>query len=432
MLKKIKSYAYYDKTIQWGKKLSITGSAQVIIQAVGFASGILIIRLLSTQEYALYTLANTMLGTMIMLANGGISTGIMSIGAKVWEDKEKLGVVLETGLELRRKFAIGSLLVATPILIYLLVHNGASWLTTFLIVAALIPAFLAALSDSLLEVVPKLHQDIHPLQKNQIIVAMGRLLLNVLLVFLFPLTFIALLANGIPRIYGNIHLKKIAYNNADAKQKTDEKVKKELLFFVKRMLPETIFFCVSGQITIWILSIFGSTSSLASIGAIGKLSMVFNLFTVIFGMLIVPNFAKLKEDSGLLLKKIFYVSIGCIILSIFAISFTDFFSKELLSVLGNDYKDLNFELVLSIIGGCITFFQGCIFGLNNSRGWIINPLIYISVMIVVLIVGVQLIDVSTLSGVLYLNIVVASSQALMLLYYNLFRIFKIKNKSHSL
>jgi hypothetical protein len=95
---------------------------------VGFVCGILIIRLSPVQEYAFYTLANTMLGTMTVLSDGDISTGVMDQGGKVCKDKEKLGVVLATGLDLRRKFAIGSLLVSAPVLLYLLMHNKASCL----------------------------------------------------------------------------------------------------------------------------------------------------------------------------------------------------------------------------------------------------------------------------------------------------------------
>lgn len=82
----------------------ITGGAQVLVQLTGLISGILIIRLLPTNEYAFYTLANTMLGTLAVLAGGGISTGGMSEGGKVWRDKARLGGVLATGLKLRRKF----------------------------------------------------------------------------------------------------------------------------------------------------------------------------------------------------------------------------------------------------------------------------------------------------------------------------------------
>src|SRR4051794_12896030 len=93
----------YSRIFGWGKLITITGGAQAIVQGTGMLSGILIIRLLSTHQYAWYTLANTMLGTMTILSDAGISTGVMAQGGKVWQDKEKLGAVLATGLDLRRK-----------------------------------------------------------------------------------------------------------------------------------------------------------------------------------------------------------------------------------------------------------------------------------------------------------------------------------------
>ncbi|WP_304199590.1 hypothetical protein [Flavobacterium alvei] len=122
-LTKIKQHPKYDTILNWGKLISITGGAQVIVQAVGFVCGILIIRLLSVEEYAFYTLANTMLGAMTVLSDGGISTGVMAEGGKVWQDKEKLGRVLVTGLEMRKKFGVISLMVSLPILLYLLIQK---------------------------------------------------------------------------------------------------------------------------------------------------------------------------------------------------------------------------------------------------------------------------------------------------------------------
>jgi hypothetical protein len=187
----------HEKAIHWIKLISITGGSQTIIQVLGLLSGIIVIRLLSINEYALYTIANTMLGTMSILADGGISTGVLSQGGKVWHDRQKLGAVIVTGLYLRKKFAIGSLILAVPILIYLLKHNGASWLNCILISLTLIPAFFAALSDSLYEVAPKLLQDIVALQKNQLVANISRFLLLAGSLFLLPWTFIALLGNGI-------------------------------------------------------------------------------------------------------------------------------------------------------------------------------------------------------------------------------------------
>lgn len=423
----LQTHRHYDKAMYWGKAISITGIAQIIVQAVGFTSGILVIRLLPVQEYALYTLANTMLGTMTVLADGGISTAVMAQGGKVWQDREKLGAVLATGLDLRRKSAIGSLIVSTPILLYLLLHNGASWLTAVLIVLSLIPAFYAGLSDSLLQVVPKLHQSILPLQKNQVTVGIGRLLLTTLTLFVFPWTFVAILAGGIPRIYGNIKLRMIVYEFADKTQAPNPKVKKEILSIVKRMYPEIIYYCISGQITIWLISVFGSTTALAGLGALSRLGMVINLFAVLFSTLIVPSFSKLPEIRSILFKRSFLILISGLALSVFIFFITWIFSEQILWILGPSYSTLKKELLLSIIVGCISLVQGYFFTINLSRGWVINPIFYIIISILTTLLAVLSIDISTISGVLIFSIVITTIQSLTLIIYCFKNVSNMKN-----
>ena len=412
-IRKLKEHPKYDNILNWGKLISITGGAQIIVQAVGFASGILIIRLLPIQEYALYTLANTMLGTMIILADGGISTGVMAQGAKVWQDKEKLGVVLATGLDLRRKFALGSLIVALPFLFYLLLHNEASWLTSLLIVLSLIPAFFAGLSDNLLEIVPKLHQDILPLQKNQIVVGIGRLLLTGMTIFFFPWTFVAILASGIPRIYGNIELRKIAYGFVDKRQQHDPVVRAQILKVVKRTLPGAIYYCVSGQITIWLISIFGNTSSIAQLGALGRLSMLLSLFSVLIGTLVIPRFARLSENKKMLLKRFFQLMILLFLFMFIIVAIVYTFPNQILWILGNNYSGLHSELMLSIIGSYLSLVAGISFSLYTSRGWVLNPLFSISISLISIGTGAYFFNVATLKGVLILNIFLAIIQLVM-------------------
>lgn len=422
----LQTHRHYDKAMYWGKAISITGIAQILVQAVGFISGILVIRLLPVQEYALYTLANTMLGTMTVLADGGISTGVMAQGGKVWQDREKLGAVLATGLDLRKKFAIGSLIVSTPILLYLLLHNGASWLMALLIVLSLIPAFYAGLSDSLLQIVPKLHQSILPLQKNQVTVGIGRLLLTALTLFVFPWTFVAILAGGIPRIYGNIKLKKITNGFVDKFQETDNKVRNEVLLIVKRTLPQNIYYCLSGQITIWLISIFGTSTALAGLGALGRLGMVLNLFTVLFAILIVPRFSKLPEIKAILNKNAILILVTSLILSLLVITFTWFFASPILWIIGANYSNLHNELVLSIVGNCIYLIFGFFYSVNLSRGWAINPIPYILISIITTIIAAIYINISTIEGILFFNIIVSSIQMIMLITYSFYKISKIR------
>ncbi|MFV8374673.1 polysaccharide biosynthesis protein [Flavobacterium sp. LB1P71] len=421
----VKAHPKYEKVMHWGKLISITGSAQIIVQAVGFLTGILVIRLLPTQEYALYTLANTMLGTMTVLSDGGISTGVMAQGGKVWQDREKLGVVLATGLDLRKKFAIGSLIVSTPILMYLLLHNGASWIIAVMIVLSIIPAFYAALSDSLLEVIPKLHQSILPLQKNQVTVGIARLFLSAITLFIFPWTFVAIFASGIPRIYGNLKLREITDELIDKEQKPDPVIQKEILKMVYKILPGAIFFCISGQITIWLISVLGKTSSVAEIGALSRIALLVHIFSFFFPILIVPRFARLQTHAKALFSQFIIIILLSGMFSLFMILMTKCFSSYILWFLGNNYKDLDSALLLVVIGSCIGMMSGLSFALSSARGWVINPYFYMVGSLISIVIGANLLNVSSLIGALSFNIFISSIQFLIYFIYTLYRLIKL-------
>ena len=423
----LKQHPKYNTILNWGKLISVTGSAQVIVQAVGFLCGILIIRLLTVQEYAFYTLANTMLGAMTILSDGGISTGVMAQGGKVWQDKENLGKVLSTGLQMRKKFGVVSLIVSLPVLLYLLMHNGASLLISLLIISAIIPAFFAALSDSLLEIPLKLNQSILPLQKNQIAVSLGRLLLVSGTIFIFPFAYLSILAGGLARIYGNFQLKKVTNLFADSSQSEDPAIKIEISKIVKRSLPGLVYYCFSGQISTWIISIFGNAASLAQIGALGRISAILNLLLVVFTTLIVPRFARIQNQPEKLLQHYSKIVSFFIVISLCIIACTYFFSDQILWILGKNYQGLHTELVLLIIGTTITMVMSSALSLYLSRGWILHYYISISASLFPIILGCFIFDISNLKGILYLNILVAIVQMVLHVLYGYYKILKLNN-----
>jgi hypothetical protein len=414
------------KLFKWTKLLGVTFSAQALIQLLGLFSGILVIRLLPTAEYAFYTLANTMLSTMTMLADSGVSSGVMAQGAKVWQNPQKLGMVIKTGLELRRKFAIYSLVISLPILFYLLHYHGAGLIFSLLIILSIIPAFYAALSDNLLEVAPKLHQDIAKLQKNQVATGIGRFFMTTISLVLFPWTFVAILGNGIPRILANIRLRKISSEYADSQQKSDPIVKKEIISVVKRILPGTIYYCISGQITIFLISIFGTTNSIAQAGALSRLAVILNIFGVVNSTLIVPRFARIPNNSKLIFNRFMQIQFILILFCSCILGTVYLFPSQALWILGKDYSNLKIELIINVAVSCINLISGICFGLSVSRGWALSPVISISVNILSVVVGIFFINVTTLKGVLLLNMFIGIVDVVMLLTYALNKIRLLK------
>ena len=415
----------YSKLFEWSRLVSISAIAQVSIQLISFICGILVIRLLPTHEYALYTLANAMLGTMILLADSGVSTGVMAQAAKVWNDDDKLGTVLVTGLDLRKKFAVVSLLVAFPALLYLLRHHGSSWGMSVIIIVSLVPAFLTGLSGTLLEVVFKLRQNIIPLQKIQVMNNLGRLVLIASLLIVFPWTFIALLAAGIPQIWANRRLRNISTAHANWHQKPSPAVRKEILYIVKRVMPGAVYYCLSGQITIWLISVFGTNTSIAQMGALGRLAMVLSVFSVLFSTLVSPRFARLPAGKSILLKRFLHIMAGLTLLALLITCFTWLFPSQMLWILGKNYAGLQTELLLYVTDSCLGLIWGSAYILGTTRGWNIHPALSISVSICAIVVGLMLINVSTVKGVLLLNLFVSIIQVCMYGSYTLVKIMKM-------
>jgi O-antigen/teichoic acid export membrane protein len=427
LVQRIYTNLIFAKVFEWGKLITIVGSAQILVQAISLISGILVIRLLPTHEYALYTLANTMLGTMSLLADGGISTGVMSQGGKVWQDHEKLGTVLVTGFDLRKKFAIICILIAFPILIYLLRHHGASWLMSLLIPVSLIPAFFTGLSNNLIQIPLKLQQNITPLQKNQVEVSLSRLAMLGLTIFVFPWTFVAILAAGAPQIWTNRRLFNVSSRYADWNQMPDIAIKKEILFVVKRILPGAVYYCLSSQITIWLISIFGSTAAVAQMGALSRLAIVLNLFSVLFGTLISPRFSRLPSNRELLLRRFLQIHFGLLLLCLFIISIVWLFPTEVLWILGKDYSNLTKELILSIVGSCLGLISGSAFTIYSNRGYAMNPVISIGISVAAIVCGIALIDVSSLRGIFLLNIFIGVVEVIKHVLYGFLQILMIDN-----
>ncbi|MDM4018946.1 lipopolysaccharide biosynthesis protein [Roseiconus lacunae] len=376
MLTRLQSIPHASRLANWGRLLSVTVSGQIAVQAIGFLCGIMVIRLLSIEQYALYTLANTMLGTMGSLADSGVTTGVISQGGKVWEDRGRLGAVLSTGMALRRKFAAICIIFSIPILVMLFQKHGATWWESSAMIVAIIPAFLIALSTKLLEVAPKLHQCITPIQKTQVGSGLIRFVLTTLFLLALPIGALAVLATGLSQLFCNWRYRKLSGRYVDHDTSEDPVVRSEILRIVKRSLPGTFYIAFLGQLNIWLISFFGTTDAVAQIGALGRLVLVIAVIQSVFSILIVPRFSRLPLESNLVAQRFIQVQALLWICGGSLVGAVSLFPNQLLWVLGSDYAGLNTELILMAVVCGITLVRFGIQSLNSARGYVLNPWVF--------------------------------------------------------
>jgi O-antigen/teichoic acid export membrane protein len=380
---------------------------QGVVQIIGFLSGILIVRTLAQREYAYFTIANTMQGTLNVLADIGISVGLVSIGGRVWQDRYRFGQLINTGLSVRKKLGVAVILLVTPVMYFMLVKNGASVFYTVLLILVVLVGLVFQLSIGVLGVIPRLRADIGRIQLIDFAGAIGRLLVLLALTFVFLNAGIAIAVASAVAALQYWMYKTYAAGVIDLGAPESTEDRQAIVRLIKQLAANSVFYCFQGQITVFLISFFAHrTSSVAEIGALGRLAMIFSVFSNLLTNVFVPAFARCQSRRKLGL--IFVAIIGGV--AAFSLSIllgAWIFPEQFLFVLGNQYTHLHRELLLMVAGAVLGALTGAFWFLNASKAWVQGAWLYIPLTLASQAALIPYTDFSSVTGVLIFNLLSA-------------------------
>ncbi|HST29773.1 MAG TPA: hypothetical protein VLK27_02915 [Chthoniobacterales bacterium] len=398
---------------------------QMGVQLLAFASGILLVRWLPQREYAYFTIANAMQATLNLLADIGISIGLISIGGRVWQDRHRFGELINTGLSVRRKLAAAAIIIVAPILYAMLARNGASLFYAMLLIAVVLAGFALQLSIDVFSVVPRLKSDIGKIQTIDFTCATVRLLLVVGLVYLFATAGLAVAIASFTFFLQYLLLRSYAAKAVDLSATENPQDRQEITRLIRKLAANALFYCFQGQITVFLISFFGrQTASVAEVGALGRLAMIFTVVTNMLTNVFVPAFARCQE-KGKLRRLYLLIGGGVGLFSAAVLGAAAFFPDAFLFVLGNRYTHLHRELLLMVGAAIVTAFGATLWLLNASKAWIEGAWLYIPLTLVTQFALIPFTDFSSVSGVLIFNLISAVPSVLLnlVLSYRGFRRF---------
>jgi O-antigen/teichoic acid export membrane protein len=377
---------------------------QVVVQVIGFLSGILLVRSLSPREYAYFTIANTMQGTLNLLADIGISVGLISIGGRVWQDRHRFGELITTALGVRRKLAVVAILVVTPILYSMLARNGASNSYALILIALVLAGLIIQLSLGVLSVVPRLHSDIGRIQLIDFTGAILRLSCLVALLYIFLNAGVAIAVAGAAFFVQYLMLHRYVAGMIDLRAPANPEDRRAIVGFVRSLAPNAAFYCFQGQITVFLISFFAHrANAVAEVGALGRLAMIFTVLSNLLTNVFVPAFARCHQWRRLLW--LYAGILGCVAgFSLLVLGGAALFPDQFLFVLGSKYAHLHRELVLMVGGAVVSALTGAFWALNASKAWVAGAWLYIPLTIATQIILIPYTDFSTVRGVLIFNL----------------------------
>jgi O-antigen/teichoic acid export membrane protein len=397
----------WAKVKTWTLRLAEYGSVQIGVQALNAIAGLLIVRYLSKPEYALFAIVNSMQSTANLLADLGIGIGVRSIGGRVWQDRERFGQLLNTTISLRRMFAAVSMTVTLPIAAWMLWHNGADWLLTLALLGTVVLSIIPLLASTAWGTSAQLHGEYRRMQKLDL----GNALLRCLAIgglALIKLNVVLAAAVGtITSWTAMIFLRLWAREKINHTAPVNAEDKREMIRLSLKSLPNTIFFCFQGQITLLILTLVGNTKGIADVMALGRIAVLFTIFSVTFSNVLAPRFARCQD--AVKLPNLYLLLVGGSSGLLFALSLIAWLLPgPFLWLLGPKYSSLENELVWVVAASCVSMVGGVMWGLNSSKAWIhIQAYGYMPSIILCQVIAACLLDLRQFHDVLIFNLVSA-------------------------
>jgi O-antigen/teichoic acid export membrane protein len=367
--------------------------------------GILCVRLLPASEYAKFVVVFSVTSTLVALMDVNFSTSLAPlVGERVGDRKLIADYVASLRQLSHYIFAIVAL--GTMMLFPLLVkHRGWDLRTVVWMIATLFVATWFIRVGSAYGTTLVLLRERTLWYRGQMGQSYGTLiLLGIVLAFHWLTGFVAIWINVAGIIFLGVYYYIAARQKLGEQGVSSREKQRAIVRLALPGVPGSIFYALQGQISFFLITFFGHTVGVASVGALARLANIFGVLSKMNPMLVEPYFAKLPEQrvksnygAALLLG-----SLGCGAITVLAWIWPEFF----LWVLGPQYRQLRLEVLLVIASGSFNTVAALIFCINSARRFVYwwNVGANIVATIAIQTACILHFDMSAVRGVLYLNL----------------------------
>ncbi|MBC7956630.1 MAG: hypothetical protein H7Y33_12265 [Cytophagales bacterium] len=383
-------------------RLASFSSTQLIVQMIGFGSGILLVRYMVQAQYGYYTLAVSMAGMAVTLCDLGLATAVMARGGRLANERAALGALVADAYALHRRLAWGMLAVLIPCCVALLWWQQTPlWQMAALTVLIVATALLGVRAGVALSIV-RLLGHVGFQQKLDLAVNLAKLAVLVAATWLVLDATIACLVNLAVAAVSYLALVRHLDAHVELPARAPGLDRPALREHLWKQAPNTVYFVCSSQLALWLIGVFGSAERVAEVGALGRLGALFTLIGSVSSALVLPYFARRHQPgelaSGFVGVNAFY---ACLLATLLVFAWVA--PAPILWVLGGNYAGLQAELIWMVAAATLSAWGGAIYGIACARAWVMPVSLSISTGMLATVGAALLVDVSTVRGSFMIN-----------------------------
>lgn len=384
--------------LRWTKIIGGFSALQGIVLLINAVTGFVLVRTLEKQEYAWFTVVNSLLATISILTDSGLTSAMSSIGGRVYNDRERFAELMALTRRLRLIFMTIATGIVLPVGIWMLRLNHANPLGSTLLMLAVVVSAIPAAEAAVLTAANRLHSRLRQIVQADSVMSLSRLTLVSAGASLAGIGAVAAsMITAISQWLQLLVLRKQTHDLASVPHEVTGAFREPMLEVVRHMLPMCIFQCVQGQITTWVLSVFADPAAVADVGALARLGIIMTFLFLPLQNIVLPMIARAAEPVRL--RRLCTLTLGgsvgmagvIVVLGMAC-------ANPILWLLGPKYTHLHPELACYLVQIALGFLSHAAMGIAMTRGWVRLGWLHIPLTIAAQIVGAQWLDLSKATG----------------------------------
>jgi hypothetical protein len=344
-------------------------AAQVALQGLAFASGLILVHWLSIKAYAEYSVTFGFGASVALLVDLGFAGSVISLVGDRVADADVVGNYIRVGRRMRNR----ALSVGIPLgaVVFHIVVRRQGW--PLVEQAGLYATVVATLlGRSILDYysLPLLmHRDYVRFYTPQIVGTAVRVLATAAAFAAGVLSAIVASAlNAAVFVANGVRFRSSVKERVREPLHSDPAYEKEMRHYVAPLIPGLVYVAFQGQVGVLLASLVGATRSVAEVGALSRLGQVFLVPAALAGVVVIPYIAasaasRVRRRMAVVMA-LATAGVGSICLATFL------FPHEVLFVLGRRYSQLGAAVGWAMVASGLSYLSGTVYALNFARRFV--------------------------------------------------------------
>ena len=368
LARRLSSSLRSDQTQRRLRVLLVYLTGQGLVQIISLSLGLLLLRWLNVDYYAQFSVAFGFQTTLGMLTDLGFAGTIIALVGSRGNDPNIVGAYIRSGRHLRNVMLACLTPVAAVVFVFIARQHHWPLLSSALLFISIVASIYFSGMVSYYGAPMLIRSRLSHYYRHQLAGAAFRIGVCAILYFSHTLNaWTTSWTNAAGFLLIGLLNARESRPFATLPEHHVPDITRQMVRYVMPNLPNIIFYALQGQISLFLISFFGQTRSIAEVGALGRLGQIFILLSGFNGAVIEPYIARLRDDR--VLKSFFIVFTGAasICTVICLIGFLE--PRFLLLLLGAKYAALQRETGWLVLSSCIGYLATVAWTVCGARRW---------------------------------------------------------------